>query len=255
MNLNDKIVFISGASSGIGKACAKAFAMEGCKLVLCARRTEKLDQLVAEIFRVADVEIFTFQLDVRNKLSVEDAIKMLPEKWKKIDVLINNAGLARGLEPLQNGNTEDWEEMIDTNVKGLLYLSRQILPLMIANGSGYVINIGSIAGRAAYPNGAVYCASKAAVKSISDGLRMDIVQYPIKVSNIEPGMVETEFSLVRFHGDKEKADQVYKNFQALKPEDIAEIAVFMANRPSHVQICDMLITPTHQASATVVHKS
>lgn len=255
MNLQNKTVFISGASSGIGAACALEFAKAGCRLILCARRSHKLDLLVQDIFKETDVDIFTFELDVRNKPDVDHAIENLPEEWKSIDILVNNAGLARGLGPLHEGDVQDWEEMIDTNVKGLLYLSRKIIPKMVEQNSGHVINIGSIAGRAAYPNGAVYCASKAAVKSISDGLRMDVVGYKIKVSNIEPGLVETEFSLVRFHGNEEKANSVYDNFEALQAKDIAEIALFMANRPSHVQICDMLVTPTHQASAIVVHRN
>lgn len=255
MKIAGKTVFISGASSGIGAACAKHFAKEGCNLILCARRTDRLEALVQDIFIEYNVKIFTFELDVRDKKSVLNSIANLPDEWKNIDILINNAGLARGLGALQDGQISDWEEMIDTNIKGLLYLSRQIVPLMVNRNSGHIINIGSIAGRSAYPNGAVYCATKAAVKSISDGLRMDVVEHRIKVSNIEPGMVETEFSLVRFHGDESKANPVYHNFDALQANDIAEVAVFMANRPAHVQICDMLVTPTHQASATVVHKN
>jgi len=222
-----KIILITGSNSGIGKACAEKFAENGAKLILCSRNIDKL-------------------------ITVADE---LPKKWQKIDVLINNAGGALGLEKFQEGNTDDWDEMIDSNVKGLLYLSRNVVPLMIKNKKGHVINIGSIAGVAAYPNGAVYCGVKAAVKLISDGLRMDTVDTPIRVTNIQPGMVETDFSLVRFHGDKERAKKVYQNIKALTPEDIADIVFYSASLPAHVQICEVTVTPTAQASATVVHRN
>jgi NADP-dependent 3-hydroxy acid dehydrogenase YdfG len=251
----NKIILITGANSGIGKACAEKFAGDGAKLILCSRNIDKLIKVAEEINKKYNTEILTYQLDVRDKVKVQTVIEELPKKWQKIDVLINNAGGALGLEKFQDGNTDDWDEMIDSNVKGLLYISRNVVPLMIKNKKGHVINIGSIAGIAAYPNGAVYCGVKAAVKLISDGLRMDTVDTPIRVTNIQPGMVETNFSLVRFHGDKERAKKVYQNIKALTPEDIADIVFYSASLPAHVQICEVTVTPTAQASATVVHRS
>jgi len=250
----NKTILITGANSGIGKACTEKFAENGAKLILCSRNVDKLITVAEEINKKYDTEILTYQLDVRDKVKVQTVIDELPKKWQKIDVLINNAGGALGLEKFQEGNTDDWDEMIDSNVKGLLYLSRNVVPLMIKNKKGHVINIGSIAGLAAYPNGAVYCGVKAAVKLISDGLRMDTVDTPIRVTNIQPGMVETNFSLVRFHGDKERAKKVYQNIKALTPEDIADIVFYSASLPAHVQICEVTVTPTAQASATVVHR-
>ncbi|HAQ61601.1 TPA: NAD(P)-dependent oxidoreductase [Candidatus Delongbacteria bacterium] len=250
-----KIILITGSNSGIGKACAEKFAENGAKLILCSRNIDKLITVAEGINKKYDTEILTYQLDVRDKVKVQTVIDELPKKWQKIDVLINNAGGALGLEKFQEGNTDDWDEMIDSNVKGLLYLSRNVVPLMIKNKKGHVINIGSIAGVAAYPNGAVYCGVKAAVKLISDGLRMDTVDTPIRVTNIQPGMVETDFSLVRFHGDKERAKKVYQNIKALTPEDIADIVFYSASLPAHVQICEVTVTPTAQASATVVHRN
>jgi NADP-dependent 3-hydroxy acid dehydrogenase YdfG len=255
MNLKGKTVFITGASSGIGRAIAKSFAREEARLILSARRTEKLDELVQEIFSEhSGSEIFTFELDVRNRDSVKNSIENLPPDWKKIDILVNNAGLALGLAKLHESLIDDFEGMIDTNIKGLLYVTHAIVPLMVERNFGQIINIGSIAGRETYPNGSVYCATKSAVKSISDGLRMDLVDKNIRVANIEPGMVETEFSNVRFHGDQKKAEKVYEGILALQAEDISEIALFIATRPNHVQVCDMLVTPTKQASATVVSR-
>lgn len=251
----NKIILITGANSGIGKSCAEIFAENGAKLILCSRNIDKLIAVAEEINKKYDTEILTYQLDVRDKAKVKTVIDELPKKWQKIDVLINNAGGALGLEKFQEGNTDDWDEMIDSNVKGLIYLSRNVVPLMIKNKKGHVINIGSIAGLAAYPNGAVYCGVKAAVKLISDGLRMDTVDTQVRVTNIQPGMVETNFSLVRFHGDKEKAKKVYQNIKALTPEDIADIVFYSVSLPSHVQICEVTVTPTAQASATVVHRS
>ena len=251
----NKTILITGANSGIGKACTEKFAENGAKLILCSRNVDKLITVAEEINKKYDTEILTYQLDVRDKVKVQTVIDELPKKWQKIDVLINNAGGALGLEKFQEGNTDDWDEMIDSNVKGLLYLSRNVVPLMIKNKKGHVINIGSIAGLAAYPNGAVYCGVKAAVKLISDGLRMDTVDTPIRVTNIQPGMVETNFSLVRFHGNKERAKKVYQNIKALTAEDIADIVFYSASLPAHVQICEVTVTPTAQASATVVHRS
>lgn len=252
--MKNKIVFISGANSGIGKACAEKFAEKGAKLILCSRDIDKLIKVAESINKKYDTEILTYQLDVRDREKVATVIGELPKKWQKIDVLVNNAGGALGLEKFQDGNMDDWDEMIDSNVKGLLYLSRNIVPLMIRNKKGHVINIGSIAGVAAYPNGAVYCGVKAAVRLISDGLRMDTVDTPVRVTNVQPGLVETNFSVVRFHGDKERAKKVYRGLKALTAEDIADIVFFSASLPEHVQICELTVTPNSQASATVVHR-
>lgn len=252
--MKNKIIFISGANSGIGKSCAEKFAENGAKLILCSRDIDKLIKVAESINKKYDTEILTYQLDVRDREKVERVISELPKKWQKIDILVNNAGGALGLEKFQDGNMDDWDEMIDSNVKGLLYLSRNIVPLMIRNKRGHVINIGSIAGVAAYPNGAVYCGVKAAVRLISDGLRMDTVDTPVRVTNVQPGLVETNFSVVRFHGDKERAEKVYQGLKALTAEDIADIVFFSASLPEHVQICEVTVTPNSQASATVVHK-
>ncbi len=254
--LKTKLVFITGASSGIGRASATAFAVEGARLLLCARRIERLRELEAEIKKSKpSTEVHSIQLDVRDKTEVEKTIENLSEDWKKIDILVNNAGLSRGLDKLQDGLIEDWEEMIDTNVKGLLYMTRKIVPGMIERGSGHIINIGSIAGHEVYPRGNVYCASKFAVDAITQGLRLDLADTPLRVTGIDPGLVETEFSEVRFHGDTERAKMVYKGIEPLKPEDIAETIVWCASRPPHVQIADVIIFPTHQASAAVVHRT
>jgi 3-hydroxy acid dehydrogenase/malonic semialdehyde reductase len=253
--LENKIVFISGASSGIGKACAELFAQAGAKLILCARSVEKVQEIGNEIKAQFQTDTLALQLDVQDKSAVDEVIDTLPQEWKKIDILVNNAGLARGLEKLHQGDITDWEAMIDTNVKGLLYLTRKIVPQMLEHKlNGHVINIGSIAGIHAYPGGAVYCATKSAVKFISDGLRMDVVDTPIRVTNIQPGMVETNFSVIRFHGDQEKADNVYDGIDPLTAEDIADIVVYTASAPAHVQICEVTVTPTHQATGGIVHK-
>jgi len=253
--LKDKIIFISGASSGIGKACAEVFAGAGAHLILCARDIDKVREVASALKNQYQSEILTCKLDVQDKQAVNEVIDGLPENWRKIDILVNNAGLARGLEKLHQGDTDDWDAMIDTNVKGLLYLTRKIVPFMLENQvNGHIINIGSTAGIHAYPGGAVYCATKAAVKFISDGLRMDVVDKPIRVTNIQPGMVETNFSVVRFHGDKEKADRVYEGIQPLTAKDIANIVAFAASAPPHVQICEVTVTPTHQATGGIVHK-
>jgi 3-hydroxy acid dehydrogenase / malonic semialdehyde reductase len=252
--IKNKIVFISGASSGLGEAMARSFAKEGAVLLLCARSIEKLESLKSELEKDYGVKVYIYKLDVRDRKSVDEVFDSLPEEIKNIDILVNNAGLALGLEKLQEGSLDDFDTMIDTNIKGLLYLTRKIVPIMVENQRGQVINIGSVAGVQAYPNGAVYCASKAAVKFISDGLRMDVVHTPIRVTNIQPGMVETNFSLVRFHGDEDKASKVYDGIQALTAEDIANVVLYTASVPDHVQICEVTVTPTNQASGTVVYK-
>ncbi|TAG85586.1 MAG: SDR family oxidoreductase [Oscillatoriales cyanobacterium] len=258
ISLKNQIVLITGASSGIGAACAKIFATGGAQLILAARRIDKLDRLAKELVETGLIasanQIHLLELDVRDRLKVESALNTLPEAWKAIDILINNAGLSRGLDKLHEGNFQDWEEMIDTNVKGLLYMTRYIVPGMVNRGRGHVVNIGSIAGRQTYPKGNVYCASKAAVKVISEGLKQDLLGTPVRVTEIEPGLVETEFSSVRFHGDAEKAKNVYEGLTPLTPDDVADVVYFCATRSPHVNISEILLVPTDQASATLVHR-
>jgi 3-hydroxy acid dehydrogenase / malonic semialdehyde reductase len=254
MRLTDKIVFVTGASNGIGRSCAHAFAREGARLLLAARRQERLEALAAEIASGTGVAIRLLPLDVRDQPAVERAIASLPPEWTGIEILVNNAGLSRGLEKLHEGLLSDWEEMIDTNVKGLLYVSRAVLPGMVARGRGHVINIGSIAGHESYPGGSVYCATKAAVRALTAGLRMDLVDTPVRVSTVDPGMVETEFSLVRFHGDAERAKRVYQGITPLGPDDVADVVLFCATRPEHVDVAEVLVLPNAQASATIAHR-
>ena len=251
-----RTVLITGASSGIGKACAKAFAAQKARLILCARRIDRIRELERELIALhPECEIHTFELDVRDREAVKAAIASLPEAWKKIDILINNAGLSRGLDKLHEGSYEDWEEMIDTNVKGLLYVTREVVPGMVARNSGHIINIGSIAGHEVYPRGNVYCASKHAVDAITKGLRIDLFDTPLRVTTIDPGLVETEFSSVRFRGNEEKAGQVYKGLTPLSPEDIADAVLWAATRPAHVQIAEMILFPTAQGSSMHVHRT
>lgn len=252
--MKGKTVFISGASSGFGEACAYRFAKAGAKLVLCARRLDKLEKLSNELSNRFGIDVYVFRLDVRDFESVKRELQKIPEAFKSIDILVNNAGLSRGLDKVYEASVQDWEEMIDTNVKGLLYLTREIVPQMVERNSGHVINIGSTAGIHAYPGGSVYCATKTAVKFISDGLRQDIAHKAIRVTNIQPGMAETEFSIIRFHGDEEKAKNVYEGIKALQAEDIAESVFFAASAPSHVQICEITLTPTHQATGGVLYR-
>ncbi|MHB1105730.1 MAG: SDR family NAD(P)-dependent oxidoreductase [Lutibacter sp.] len=248
----DKTAFITGATSGIGKATAQLFAKNNIRLVLCGRRDDRLAQLKEELSKLTDVAVLQF--DVSNREEVFNAITSLPDEFKKIDILINNAGNAHGLSSIQEGNMDDWDTMIDINVKGLLYVSRAILPQMVERNDGFVVNIGSIAGKEVYPNGNVYCASKYAVNALNKAMRIDLNQHNIRVSAIHPGAVETEFSEVRFKGDKEKAKNVYKGFKALQPEDIADIIYFVISRPYHVNIEDLIVYPTAQASATILKK-
>ena len=244
-----KIALITGATSGIGKATAGILALNGYDVIISGRRIELLNELAESIHKETGADVLKLQFDVRSLPQVEEAIDTLAGKWTNINLLINNAGLAVGLGPIHTGVTEDWERMIDTNVKGLLYVTRKITPGMVNRGSGHIINISSIAGREAYPNGAAYCGSKHAVQAITHAQRIELLQYGIKVSSICPGMVDTEFSLVRFKGDKEKADNVYKGLTPLYAEDIAETILFMVTRPLHVNIDDILIMATDQASA------
>ncbi|MDT0676418.1 SDR family oxidoreductase [Autumnicola musiva] len=243
---------ITGASSGIGKATARIFAEEGFNLILCGRRKEKLEELKSELGEKVKIHLLTF--DVRNKEEVFNNLENLPEDFKNINILINNAGNAHGMDPIQEASTEDWDAMIDINVKGLLYVSKAIIPQMTKRGSGHIINIGSTAGKEVYPNGNVYCASKHAVDAINQGMRIDLNGTGIRVGAINPGLVETEFSEVRFKGDKEKANKVYQGFEALQPEDIADIIRFVVTRPYHVNIADLIVMCTAQASSTIVDK-
>lgn len=248
-----KCVLITGATSGIGKATAKIFAQEGFKLVLCGRRTEKLKALQEKLSAITKVHILSF--DVRDKNEVFNKILDLPEEFSSIDILINNAGNAHGLDPVQEGNIDDWDAMMDINVKGLLYVSKAIIPGMISRKAGHIINIGSTAGKEVYPKGNVYCASKHAVDAINQGMRIDLNGTGIRVGAVNPGLVHTEFSDVRFKGDTDKAEKVYQGFQPLKPEDIADIIRFAVTRPYHVNIADLTVMPTAQASSTIIDKN
>ena len=247
-----KTALITGATSGIGKATASAFAREGINLILCGRREERLAELKKELSK--RVAVHTLSFDVRDKEVVFEKINSLPEKFQKIDILINNAGNAHGLNPIQNGNIDDWDAMLDINVKGLLYVSKAIFPKMISQGTGHIINIGSTAGKEVYPNGNVYCASKYAVDALNQAMRIDLNKHGIRVGAVNPGLTQTEFSEVRFKGDTEKAKSVYEGFQALRPEDIADIIRFVVTRPYHVNIADLVVMPTAQANSTTVNK-
>ena len=252
--LQNKIVFITGCTSGIGKACAEIFASEGAQLLLCARRTQLLKQLAQELQDKYSIRIHTFALDVRDRRSVEKSLMSLPPEWQAIDILVNNAGLARGIDKVYEANVDDLEEMIDKNVKCLHYITKAVVKMMIDRHSGHIINIGSIAGHEAYTGGSVYCASKYAVNAITKSLRMDLLGTGIKVSTVDPGLVETEFSIVRFHGDKERAANVYRGLTPLIGKDIAEAVFFVASRPEHVCIAEMIVFPSNQASATMVYR-
>jgi NADP-dependent 3-hydroxy acid dehydrogenase YdfG len=244
------IAFITGATSGLGKATAELFAKNNYNIVITGRRKERLLELSAHLKSTYKVEVLALNFDVRNFKEVEIAVNSLTPEWKKINVLVNNAGLAVGFNPIQEGVTDDWERMIDTNIKGLLYVTRNIAPIMISNGYGHIINIGSIAGKEVYANGNVYCATKHAVDALSKGMRIDLLQHNIKVTAIHPGMVETEFSIVRFKGDEERAKNVYKGVTPLSADDIADTIYWVASRPAHVNINDIIIMPTAQATAT-----
>ena len=252
--LKDKIVLITGASSGIGHACANYFAKASAKLLLCARRMDVLNTIAAQLISDYGVEVHAFKLDVRHHAELKEAFRQLPEKWRKVDILVNNAGLAAGLDTIQEGHIQDWEDMIDTNVKGLLYVTREVLPQMVDRNSGHIINIGSIAGHQIYPKGAVYCATKYAVNAISDGLRQDLLGTKIRVSTVDPGAVVSNFSTVRFKGDTKRAKAVYEGMEPLTPNDVADAVLYCATRPPHVNISEVIIMPTDQASATMVSR-
>lgn len=254
MTLKNKIVLITGASAGIGEACAREFAAAGAKLILTARRGERLEKLAAELHKTYGTEVKNLVFDIRDRSAVTKALQSLNGAWTEIDVLVNNAGLGKGLDKLHEGKIDDWEIMIDTNVKGLLYVSRTVIPGMVARGRGHIINIGSIAGHEVYPNGNIYCATKHAVTAITKGMRLDLLDTPIRVTTVDPGLVETEFSLVRFDGDAARAKKAYENIEALTGKDIADVVVFAATRPPHVQIAEVIVFPTCQASTTHVHR-
>ena len=251
----EKTVLITGASSGIGEGCARKFASQGARLILNSRSTDKLTALAEELKEKYDAECYVMPFDVCNREAAAAALNALPQEWKSIDVLINNAGLAIGVDKEHEGSLDEWDVMIDTNIKALLSMTRLVVPEMVERGKGHIINIGSIAGDAAYPGGSVYCATKAAVKALSDGLRIDLVDTPLRVTNIKPGLVETNFSVVRFRGDKEKADNVYRGIKPLNGDDIAEVAYFAASAPEHMQIAEILVMPTYQATGTIVSKN
>ena len=247
----NKTVLITGATSGIGRACAEKFATNGDRLILTGRNTGRLEE-IRQSLTSKGTEVLTLVFDVRDATAARNAVDSIPEEWKEIDVLVNNAGLALGLEPEYEVKQEEWETMIDTNIKGLLTMTRLIVPGMVERDRGHVINVGSVAGDAAYAGGNVYCATKAAVKALSDGLRIDVAHTAVRVTNLKPGLVETNFSNIRFRGDKERAANVYKGVKPLTGDDIADVAVFAANAPAHVQIAEVLILATHQASGSVI---
>jgi len=253
-SLKDKVVFITGASSGIGRATAFEFARAGARLLLCARRLEFLFEIEAELLKAGAASVLLFRLDVRNRGDVEQALADLPADWTNIEVLVNNAGLSRGLMKLHEDDPDNWDEMIDTNIKGLLYVTRSVVPGMVARNSGHVINLGSVAGYITYANGAVYCASKAAERAVSEGLKIDLMGTAVRVTSVDPGMVETDFSLIRFRGDEERAAKVYQNIIPLTAEDVADAILWAATRPDHVNIHNIVMTTIDQANSTVFHR-
>jgi 3-hydroxy acid dehydrogenase / malonic semialdehyde reductase len=250
----NKTIMVTGATAGFGKAIALRFAKNGYNIIITGRRKERLENLEKELLTYGKIKVLSLNFDVRNRNEVASVVATIPEEWKAIDILVNNAGLAVGLNHIDNGDIDDWDRMIDTNVKGLLYVTRAVAPLMVARNSGHIFNIASIAGKENYENGNVYCASKAAVDSLSRSMRIDLLRNNIKVTNIAPGMAETEFSIVRFKGDIEKADNVYKGFDALSADDIADVIYYCATLPAHVCINDLVITPTQQASVNFNYK-
>ncbi|MEG0039986.1 MULTISPECIES: SDR family NAD(P)-dependent oxidoreductase [Bacteroides] len=252
--MKGKIVFITGASSGIGEGCARKFASQGSDLILNARNETKLLALKDEFESTYGIRVCVLPFDVRDRQAAVGALASLPDDWKKIDVLINNAGLVIGVDKEHEGNLDEWDVMIDTNIRALLAMTRLVVPGMVERGCGHVINIGSIAGDGAYPGGSVYCATKAAVKALSDGLRIDLVDTPLRVTNIKPGMVETNFSVVRYRGDQQAADNFYKGIRPLSGDDVAETVYFAASAPAHIQIAEVLLMPTYQATATIACK-
>jgi serine 3-dehydrogenase len=253
--LDGRIAFVTGASSGIGRSIARALAVEGARLILAARRQDRVDALAEELFAAHRLEVITYTLDVRRQPDVEAMVRALPSAWNGIDILVNNAGLCRGLDKLHEGLLQDWEEMLDTNVKGLLYVSRAVLPGMVERNRGHVVNIGSVAGREVYPGGNVYCASKFAERAISKGMLVDLNGTEIRVTTVDPGMVETEFSVIRFHGDEARAQKVYQGLTPLSPDDVADAVVYAVTRPAHMNVAEMVLMPTCQAGATVISRT
>ena len=253
--MKDKIIFITGATSGIGEGCARKFASEGANLILNGRNQDKLNELKVELEADFGIEVLLLPFDVRDRERAKVAIESLEGKWKSIDVLVNNAGLVIGFDKEFEGVLEEWDIVIDTNIKGLLNITRLVTPGMVQRGVGHIINIGSIAGDAAYPGGSVYCATKAAVKALSDGLRQDLVDTPLRVTNIKPGLVETNFSVVRYRGDKEAADNFYKGIKPLSGSDVAESVYFAASAPAHVQVAEILVLATNQATSNVTYRA
>lgn len=251
--MKGKTIFITGATSGIGEGCARKFASMGSNLILNGRNVEKLESLKKELEGMG-VEVLTLPFDVRDREAMRNAVESLPERWKGIDVLINNAGLVIGVDKEHEGSLDEWDIVIDTNIKALLAMTRMIVPGMVERKCGHIINIGSIAGDAAYPGGSVYCATKAAVKALSDGLRIDLVDTPLRVTNVKPGLVETNFSVVRFRGNKDKADAVYEGIRPLDGNDIAEVVYYAASAPAHIQIAEVLVMPTNQATGTISYR-
>ena len=251
--MKNKIVLITGATSGIGRACAHKFASMGADIILNGRKVELMEEIKNELIAMG-VDVLLLPFDVRDREAMRAAVDSLEGKWKNIDVLINNAGLVFGVDKEFEGSLDEWDIMIDTNIRALLAMTRMVVPTMVERGAGHIINIGSIAGDAAYPGGSVYCATKAAVKALSDGLRIDLVDTPLRVTNIKPGMVETNFSVTRYRGDKEKADAFYKGIQPLCGADIAEVAYYAASAPAHVQIAEVLVMPTNQATGTISYR-
>ena len=250
----EKIVLITGATSGIGQACARRFAQNGYNVIITARRADRLEAIRHDLERYG-AKVMTLVFDVRDAAAATAAVTSLTDEWKQIDIVVNNAGLALGLDKEYEGNPEDWETMIDTNIKGLLTMTRLVVPAMVERNEGHVINIGSVAGDAAYAGGNVYCATKAAVKAITDGLRIDLAHTAVRVTNVKPGLVETNFSNVRFHGDTERADNVYKGITPLTGDDIADVVYYAASAPKHVQIAEVLVLATHQANGSVIYRN
>jgi len=254
VSLRNQLVFITGASSGIGEACARAFASHGARLLLAARRKDRLDQLATELTNAGAAAVHSVALDCTDSEAVRQTIAALPAEFQEIDILVNNAGLSRGLDPLPSGDLRDWEEMIDTNVKGLLYITRAVVPGMISRGSGHIVSLGSTAGHVTYPKGAVYCATKAAERVISEGLRQDVLGTPLRVTSVDPGMVQTEFSEVRFRGDASRAAKVYDGLTPLTAEDVADAIVWAVTRPAHVNIAEIQLTSIDQANSLLFNR-
>lgn len=254
-SLKNKIVLITGASSGIGAACAHAFAQQGAKIILTARRKNELQALAVKLQTLHNVETLCLPLDVTKKDLVHETLQHIPTQWQPIDILINNAGLALGLDKIQDGDINDWDTMIDTNLKGLLYITKTILPMMVKRKQGHIINIGSISGHDVYSGGVIYCATKFAVNAITKGLKKDLLGTKVRVSSVDPGIVETDFSKVRFKGDEKRATKVYQGFNPLIPEDIADAVIYCATRPAHINIREMIVMPTDQASVEMVDRN